>query len=96
MSKVKSRIGKAGFLISLIPIASIIVVFLLELSSETLEKSFWPFVTIFGIFGLSALILSISSLKLSGRSAWAISGTVISGLELLYLIVGLVHDVLSA
>ena len=87
MGKDKSRVGMTGFLLSLIPIA--IMIALYQIHPETVYRYRWPAIITELGFVLLALIVSIKALKLSGRRAWAVTGTVISGLELLYMIVGL-------
>jgi len=81
--------GKIGFFLSLVPIATIIV--LMQLHIDTLEYLRWPSVVLIIILALLASILSFISLKSSKNKAWAIGGLTIGGLELLYMLVCLVH-----
>jgi len=88
MSKDESRMGVISFFLSLVPIAILIGIY--QIDHATLYGILWPImITLLG-FVLLAFIVSIKALKLSGRRAWAVTGTVISGLELLYMIVGFV------
>jgi len=88
MSKDESRIGVIGFFLSLVPIGILIGAY--QMDPETLSRILWPMmITLLG-FVLLAFVVSITSLKVSSRKAWAVTGTVISGLEVLYMLAGFI------
>ena len=90
MSQDSSMVGKIGFLISLIPVA--IIIGATQLYSQTIKELYWPLIAGTITFALFALVLSITSLKLSSRRAWAISGATLGGLELIYMIAAIASN----
>ena len=90
MSKDRSMLGKIGFLISLIPVAIIIAA--TQMRSQTIRDFYWPLIGATIIFALLALILSIASLRLSSRRKWAIAGAAFGGLELVYMVLGIMSN----
>ena len=87
MSKDSSMVGKIGFSISLIPVAIIIAA--TQMRSQTIRDFYWPLIGATIIFALVALILSIASLRLSSRRKWAVAGATFGGLEIVYMVLGI-------
>ena len=90
MSEDSSMIGKVGFLVSLIPVAIIIVA--TQMRSQIIGDLYWPLIVAIIFFAVLALILSVTSLKRSSRRSWAIAGTTFGGLELAYMIVAMMSN----